>query len=47
MGKEEVKMFPAEPTNFNEYMTLYDEETGEFFTVKNPNYSPEPSDDNE
>lgn len=43
LGMEESKMFNAEPNNFSEYMTSYDEETGAYYTVKNPNYSPEPS----
>lgn len=31
-------MFDAEPNNFNEHITLYDDTTGEYYTVKNPNY---------
>lgn len=42
LGMGESKMFNAELNNFNEYMTSYDEETGEYYTVKNSNYSPEP-----
>ena len=35
----------VEPNNFCEYMTFFDEETGEYYTVKNPNYSPESTKD--
>lgn len=38
LGMEESKMFNAEPNNFSEYITFCDE-TGEYYTVKNPNYS--------
>lgn len=31
----------AELNNFSEYITLYDDDSGEYYTVKNPNYSPE------
>lgn len=45
LGMEERKMFDAEPNNFNEHITLYDDTTGEYYTVKNPNYYTEEKND--